>query len=55
MQHALRATAATNVLEQEADIARVQDRLGHANGGTTRHYGRRERCPEDGPMFRVSF
>ena len=32
--HALRATAATNALEHEADIARVQDWLGHANVST---------------------
>ena len=35
--HALRATAATNALEHEADIARVQDWLGHANVSTTRY------------------
>ncbi len=39
--HALRATAATNALEHEADIARVQDWLGHANVSTTRLYDRR--------------
>ena len=33
--HALRATAATNALEHDADIARVQDWLGHANVSTT--------------------
>ena len=38
--HALRATAATNALEHEADIARVQDWLGHANVSTTRLYDR---------------
>ena len=29
--HALRATAATNVLDNGADIAKVQEWLGHAN------------------------
>jgi hypothetical protein len=29
--HALRATAATNVLAYKADIAKVQEWLGHAN------------------------
>ena len=29
--HALRATAATNALDHEADIAKVQEWLGHAN------------------------
>src|SRR3984957_16355114 len=36
--HALRATAATNALDHQADIARVQDWLGHANIFTTRIY-----------------
>ena len=53
--HALRATAATNALEHEADIARVQDWLGHANVSTTRLYDRRDRRPEDSPTFRVSY
>jgi len=30
--HSLRATAATNALSHEADIARVQEWLGHATG-----------------------
>ena len=50
--HALRATAA---LEHEADIARVQDWLGHANVSTTRLYDRRDRRPEDSPTFRVRY
>ena len=53
--HALRATAATNALEHEADIARVQDWLGHANISTTRLYDRRLRRPEDSPTFRVRY
>ena len=53
--YALRATAATNALEHEADIARVQDWLGHANVSTTRLYDRRARRPEDSPTFRVSY
>ena len=36
--HALRATAATNALDHQADIAKVQEWLGHANIGTTRIY-----------------
>ena len=36
--HALRATAATNALENHADIAKVQEWLGHANIATTRIY-----------------
>ena len=36
--HALRATAATNALDHQADIAKVQEWLGHANIATTRIY-----------------
>ena len=38
--HSMRATAATNALSHEADIAKVQARLGHANVPTTRLYDR---------------
>lgn len=40
--HALRATAATNALDHEADIAKVQEWLGHANIATTRIYDRQK-------------
>jgi site-specific recombinase XerD len=53
--HALRATAATNTLEHGADIASVQDWLGHANPATTRLYDNRQSRPEDSPTFRVVF
>jgi integrase/recombinase XerD len=53
--HALRATAATNALEHEADIAKVQEWLGHANISTTRLYDRRRSRPEDSPTFKVSY
>lgn len=53
--HALRATAATNALEHEADIAKVQEWLGHANIATTRIYDRRKMRPEDSPTFKVSY
>jgi integrase/recombinase XerD len=53
--HALRATAATNALEHEADIAKVQEWLGHANIATTRAYDRRKSRPEDSPTFKVSY
>jgi integrase len=36
--HSLRATAATNALDHQADIAKVQEWLGHANIATTRLY-----------------
>ena len=41
----LRATAATNALSNEADIAKVQEWLGHANRSTTRLYDRRKTKP----------
>ncbi len=53
--HTLRATAATNALEHEADIARVQEWLGHANVATTRIYDRRKGRPEDSPTFKVTY
>jgi len=53
--HGLRATAATNALEHEADIAKVQEWLGHANIATTRLYDRRQQRPEDSPTFKVAY
>lgn len=53
--HAMRATAATNALSHAADIAKVQEWLGHANVSTTRLYDRRKSKPEDSPTFRVSY
>ena len=43
--HSLRATAATNVLDHQADIAKVQEWLGHANIATTRIYDHRKTRP----------
>lgn len=53
--HSLRATAATNALSHEADIAKVQEWLGHANVSTTRLYDRRKSRPEDSPTFHVKY
>jgi len=53
--HALRATAATNALDNEADIAKVQEWLGHANISTTRIYDHRKTRPEDSPTFKVKY
>jgi site-specific recombinase XerD len=53
--HGLRATAATNALEHEADIAKVQAWLGHANISTTRIYDRRQLRPEDSPTYKVKY
>ena len=51
--HSLRATAATNALLHDADIAKVQELLGHANISTAKLYDRRESRPEDCAVFRV--
>jgi integrase/recombinase XerD len=53
--HSLRATAATNALDHQADIAKVQEWLGHANISTTRIYDRRKTRPEDSPTFKVAY
>ena len=53
--HALRATAATNALDHQADIAKVQEWLGHANISTTRIYDHRRTRPEDSPTFKVVY
>ena len=52
---AMRATAATTALYHEADIARVQDWLGHSSIATTRLYDRRASKPEDSPTFKVHY
>jgi integrase len=53
--HAARETAATNALDNGADIAKVQKWLGHADISTTRIYDRRKSRPEDSPTFKVSY
>jgi len=53
--HSLRATAATNALEHEADIAKMKEWLGHANIATTRIYDRRKSRPEGSLTFRVTY
>jgi integrase len=53
--HSLRATAATNALAHEADIAKVQEWLGHADISTTRMYDKRQSRPEDSPTFKVRY
>ena len=39
----------------EADIAKVQEWLGHANIATTKLYDRRRSRPEDSPTFKVEY
>lgn len=53
--HSLRATAATNALDHEADIAKVQEWLGHSNISTTTLYDQRKTRPEDSPTFKVAY
>lgn len=53
--HSLRATAATCALQNSADIAKVQQWLGHASIATTKMYDRRSTRPEDSPTFRVHY
>jgi integrase/recombinase XerD len=53
--HSLCVTAATNALQHEADIAKVQEWLGYADISTTRMYDKRQSRPEDSPMFKVRY
>lgn len=53
--HSLRATAATNALNNGADIAQVQEWLGHSNVSTTRLYDKRRSRPEDSPTFKIVY
>jgi len=53
--HALRATAATNALDHQADIAKVQEWLGQTNIATTRIYDHRRTRPQDSPTFKVAY
>jgi hypothetical protein len=45
----------TNALAPNADIANVQEWLGHANIATTRLYDRRQSRPEESPTFKVEY
>lgn len=53
--HVIRATAATNALDNGADIAKVQEWVGHANIATIRIYDRRKARPADSPTFKVAY
>jgi site-specific recombinase XerD len=51
----LPAPAATNALQNQADIAKVQFWLGHANISTTWMYDKRQSRPEDSPTLKVRY
>ena len=53
--HSMRATGASNALANGADIAKVQEWLGHENVSTTRLCDRRKSKPEDSPTFHVKY
>lgn len=52
--HSRRATA-PNALAHEADIAKVQEWLGHSDSSPTRMYDKRQSRPEDSPTFNVPY
>jgi integrase/recombinase XerD len=49
------APLATNALAHGADIAKVQEWLGHAHISTTRMYDKRRHRPEDSLTFKVEY
>jgi len=51
--HAARVTAATNVLDHQADVAKLQEWLGYADIATMRSYDHRRTGPEGSPAFKV--
>ena len=51
--HAMRATAATLALKNDAELASVQEWLGHSDISTTRLYDRRAFDVEDSPSYKV--
>ena len=53
--HALHATAATNALDYDADVAKVQEWLGHANIATSRIYDHHRTRSGDSPTFKVAY
>jgi integrase/recombinase XerD len=45
----------TNAFNYQADIAKVQEWLGHVNIATTRIYDRRKTRPEESSTFKRNF
>ncbi len=48
-------TAAANALDDQADIAKAQEWLGHVNIATTPIYDHRRTRPEDSATFKVAY
>jgi integrase/recombinase XerD len=51
----MRARPPTPTLDHQADIAKVQEWLGHANVANTRIYDHGRTRPEDSPTFKVAY
>ena len=51
----MQATAATNALSNEADIAKVKEWLGHAHVSIAHLYDRCKTGPEVSPTFHVKY
>jgi len=49
------ATAATNALAHEANIAKVQEWLWRSDISTTRMCDKRQSRPEDSPTFKIRY
>jgi hypothetical protein len=47
--------APASISDHQADIAKVQEWVGHANIATTRIYDHRKTQPEDSPTFKVNY
>jgi len=51
--HPASVRASCHRRDREADIAKVQEWLGHSHISTTRLYDRRKMRPEDSPTFKI--